>query len=58
MEALAPLPAWLRIAVAVTAGIVEEVLFHGYAITRLARLLGSLWAAGVVATAVFAPPPF
>jgi membrane protease YdiL (CAAX protease family) len=54
MEALAPLPAWLRIAAAVTAGSVEEVLFHGYAITRLARLLGSIWVAGVIATAVFA----
>ncbi len=54
MEAVAPLPAWLRIAAAVTAGIVEEVLLHGYAITRLTRLIGNIWVAGGIATAVFA----
>jgi membrane protease YdiL (CAAX protease family) len=54
MEAIAPLPFWLRLFGAVTAGIVEEILFHGYAITRLARLTGHLWIAAIAATVVFA----
>jgi CAAX protease family protein len=37
----------------VTAGIVEDTLFVGYAFTRLTRITGSLWLAGIVAVAVF-----
>ena len=35
-----------------TAGIVEDTLFLGYAFTRLTRITGSQWLAGMVASAV------
>ena len=54
MEVIAPIPVWLRALAAITAGITEEVLFRGYAITRLARLVGHIWVAAVIATIVFA----
>lgn len=47
-----PLP--YRIAVAVAAGLVEEVLYRGYAIERLAAVVGRRWIAGVVALLAFA----
>jgi membrane protease YdiL (CAAX protease family) len=47
------LPVWFRIVAVVTAGIVEDTLFVGYAFTRLTRITGSLWLAGMVAVAVF-----
>ena len=47
------LPIWFRIVAVVTAGIVEDTLFVGYAFTRLTRITGSLWLAGIVAAAVF-----
>ena len=47
------LPAWFRMLAVVTAGIVEDTLFVGYAFTRLTRITGSPWVAGVVAGAVF-----
>jgi membrane protease YdiL (CAAX protease family) len=37
-----------------TAGITEEVLFRGFAITRLEPLVGDPWAAAVVAAIAFA----
>jgi membrane protease YdiL (CAAX protease family) len=54
MEKALALPVWFRVWAVVTAGIVEETLFRGYAVTRLARLTGSVWLAGAVSTAVFA----
>jgi membrane protease YdiL (CAAX protease family) len=47
------LPVWVRIVAVVTAGIVEDTLFLGYAFTRLTRIIGTPWPAGIVATAVF-----
>jgi membrane protease YdiL (CAAX protease family) len=47
-------PVWLRVISVVTAGVVEETLFHGFAVTRLTSLTGRLWLAVVVASAVFA----
>jgi membrane protease YdiL (CAAX protease family) len=47
------LPAWFRIIAVVTAGIVEDTLFVGYAFTRLTRITGSQWLAGIIAVAVF-----
>jgi membrane protease YdiL (CAAX protease family) len=47
------LPVWFRVLAVVTAGIVEDTLFVGYAFTRLARITGNLWLAGIVAVAVF-----
>jgi membrane protease YdiL (CAAX protease family) len=47
-------PIWLRVFAVVTAGIVEETLFRGYAVTRLLKLSGSLVLAVVLSNAVFA----
>lgn len=47
------LPAWFLAVAVVTAGVVEETLYRGYAIERLASLTGSLWLAGVLAWTVF-----
>lgn len=54
MEQALALPVWLRIVAVVTAGVVEETLFRGYAVTRLIYLTRSRWIAAVLATAVFA----
>jgi membrane protease YdiL (CAAX protease family) len=54
MEQALALPIWLRVVAVVTAGIVEETLFRGYTVTRLARLTGSLWLAAGLAASVFA----
>jgi len=45
-------PLGLRIVAVITAGVVEDTLFIGYAFTRLARLSGSRLLAGAVAVAV------
>jgi membrane protease YdiL (CAAX protease family) len=47
-------PLWLRILAVVTAGVVEEALFRGYAIDRLAPFTGGMWPAGALSLAVFA----
>jgi membrane protease YdiL (CAAX protease family) len=54
MEKALALPVWFRVVAVVTAGVVEETLFRGYAVTRLARLTGSLWLAAVLSASVFA----
>jgi len=46
-------PLWLRTLAVITAGTVEESLFRGYAIERLAFLTGSYGWAGVISLAVF-----
>jgi membrane protease YdiL (CAAX protease family) len=46
-------PLWLQTATMVRAGVVEEIIFRGYAIERLETLTGSVWAAGIVSAAVF-----
>jgi membrane protease YdiL (CAAX protease family) len=43
-----------RIVAFITAGVVEELLFRGYTITRLTMLTGNVWLAGAVALAGFA----
>jgi membrane protease YdiL (CAAX protease family) len=47
-----PLP--LRIAAVITAGVVEETLYHGYAIERLASLTRSRWLAALLDSVLFA----
>lgn len=47
-------PIGLRAFQVVTAGVVEDTLFIGYAYTRLARLTGSGWFAGALAVTVMA----
>lgn len=46
-----PLPT--VVAVAITAGIVEEILFRGYPIERLVALTGNIWFAAAVPLVVF-----
>ena len=41
-------PLWYRVLAVVGAGIVEEVLFRGFSVTRLAMLTGRIWLAAVV----------
>ena len=54
VEKVLGLPVWFRVAAVITAGVVEETLFHGYAVTRLLLLTGSLWWSGGLAITVFA----
>jgi len=51
---IAALPVWFRVFAVVTAGVTEEALFRGYAVERLALLIGSYWLAGAISLAVFA----
>lgn len=50
---LRELPAWALIFMGITAGIVEETLYRGYAIERLALLTGRYWVAGAIAALAF-----
>jgi membrane protease YdiL (CAAX protease family) len=47
-------PMSYRIVAFMTAGVVEELLFRGYTITRLTMLLGNVWVAGAIALFGFA----
>lgn len=50
---IAQVPLVLRIAVALTAGITEEIIFRGYAIERLASLTGNVRLAGLLSWLLF-----
>lgn len=47
-------PLWLRALAVLTGGLAEEVLYRGYAITRLASLTGSATLAAALSVAIFA----
>lgn len=51
---LAALPAWFRVFIGVTSGGVEELLYRGYAIERLAVLCRRRWLGAAAATVAFA----
>lgn len=53
IETLAMLPLWVIVAIALTAGITEEILFRGYPIERLAELTGNLWVGAAVTVILF-----
>jgi membrane protease YdiL (CAAX protease family) len=53
LEELADMSYGLRVFVAITSGIVEELLYRGFAIHRLNALLGRPWLAGVIAALIF-----
>ena len=53
VSVLAAWPLWLKIFAVVTAGVTEEVLYRGYAITRLELLTGNRLAAAGISLAVF-----
>ncbi len=51
---LSYMPVWFLLFAAITGGVVEELLYRGYAIERLATLTGSYGWAGLISTTVFA----
>ena len=53
MEQVLALPLWFRVLAVIGAGIVEETLFTGYAVTRLTLLTGQVWVAAALALMVF-----
>jgi len=46
-------PFGLRVALVITAGICEEILFRGYALERLQLFTKNIWLAGLVGTILF-----
>ncbi len=46
-------PLWLQTATMARAGVVEEIIFRGYAIERIEALTGRKWLAGVVSATIF-----
>ena len=47
------IPRWALLLAAVTGGVVEETIYRGYAIERLAALTGRYWVAGILAALAF-----
>jgi len=47
-------PLWIRIGIAIIAGITEEVLFRTYPIERLTEWTGSIWLAALISIVLFA----
>ena len=52
-ETFTVLPTWLKLFTALTAGIAEEWLYRGYAITRLSWVTGNRTAAAAISLAIF-----
>lgn len=50
---LSKFPIWYRLFLAVSAGVIEETLYRGYAVERLASLTGSYWLGGLIAVVAF-----
>jgi membrane protease YdiL (CAAX protease family) len=53
VQRLASVPAWLRVVMALTGGAIEELLYRGYATSRLVAITGSSWRGGVIAALAF-----
>jgi membrane protease YdiL (CAAX protease family) len=53
VQELAILPIWFRVIAGFTGGMVEEILYRGYAIERLAVLTGRRWFAATISAVVF-----
>jgi membrane protease YdiL (CAAX protease family) len=51
---VAPMPVWFLLFAALTGGMVEELMYRGFAIERLASITGSYWWAGLISTIAFA----
>ena len=54
MAILATLPAWFRVLLGATSGVVEEMLYRGYAVERLATITGRRWLGAALSTLAFA----
>ena len=48
------MPAWFRLFVGVTGGVVEETLYRGYGVERLAAITSRRWQGGAIAAVAFA----
>src|SRR6516162_9536810 len=53
LRQVASSPFGLRVALVITAGICEEILFRGYALERLQLFTKNIWMAGLVGTVLF-----
>jgi membrane protease YdiL (CAAX protease family) len=53
IDRLAILPVWFRVIIGITAGVVEETLYRGYAIERLATFTGRVWLGGIISVIAF-----
>lgn len=47
------MPIWLLVCAGITAGVVEELLYRGYAIERLSALTGNIWLGALLSLAAF-----
>lgn len=53
VDAVTKVPIWLMLATMLRAGVVEEIIFRGYAIERLEALTGNKWLAATVSALAF-----
>jgi membrane protease YdiL (CAAX protease family) len=53
LQKLARLPLWFRVVVGLTGGVIEELLYRGYLVERLASATGRRWLGATLAAVVF-----
>jgi uncharacterized protein len=53
MEDVMRFPVWYRAIAVIGAGVIEEILFRGYSVTRLAMLTGHIWLGAAVSLCGF-----
>lgn len=53
MEQITSTPLWFQTLIFLRAGVVEEILYRGYAIERLQELTGSKWIAALLSIVIF-----
>ena len=53
MEEVMRFPLWYRLLAVITAGVVEEIVFRGFTVTRLSFLTGRVWLAATLAVLGF-----
>ena len=53
LDQLAAMPAWFRVVVGLTGGMIEEIFYRGYAIERLAIITGRAWLGGLISAVIF-----
>lgn len=51
---LGGMPRWFLVFAAVSGGTIEELLYRGYAVERIAALTSSYWASGAIVVTIFA----
>lgn len=53
VNSITSMPLWLMVGMMLRAGVVEEILYRGYAIERIEALTGSKWLAAGVSAGIF-----